>query len=689
MNLKTKLFASAVAFTMVLSIMPIMASAQTTAELTAQINSLLAMIAQLQSQIAGGSTTTTGGTNAATSMFDKDLTVGSTGSNVVDLQRWLVNNQYLTMPAGVAYGYFGNLTKAAVARFQVAKGITPAVGYFGPKTMAVLNAMLAASGTGSTTTTTTTPGCGVGALYSSTTGALCSTTTTTTGGVGITTPGAEGTITVTSSNANVVSTAYAGDSKDKILGFKVQAAGSDVAVQRVKVDLGVNTTQYNKEWQTLYVVDDAGNALASLPMNSSTVVKDSGEYYATLTGMNAIVSKGTNRQFYIAADLYPSIDSAITAATGPTIQLADSGVRAVDGAGIDQYGPSTGSTVSNQVSLAGSLSDEASLTVSSNASTPSASTVVATDGADNNQYDKLSILTFDVQAKKDSVEITDAVMCIVKSGTGTANASSTYYLFDGSTPIGSASAGYTGCATFSNVNYTVPKDTTKTLTLKADIRLAGATGATFTGYASSTGMTAESSDGSTIAAGYLSGSVTGNGITVRSAGPVITLTSKSITTSGTPESSGATTFSTSTLTATFNLHITAVGGPVTFGTVASTAPAFASSTTGFKVYLNGAAVTAFLGYGTSTSFSFPSACSTAGQTGGNSCVLSENSSMDVPVSFITQGRSTNSTALSSGLYSVQLSGVQYVVGGKLYSGATAANFMDGLADWRTSDVSFP
>ena len=40
------------------------------------------------------------------------------------------------MPAGVAYGYFGNLTKAAVAAYQTSVGITPAVGYFGPITRA-------------------------------------------------------------------------------------------------------------------------------------------------------------------------------------------------------------------------------------------------------------------------------------------------------------------------------------------------------------------------------------------------------------------------------------------------------------------------------------------------------------------------------------------------------------------------
>ena len=36
------------------------------------------------------------------------------------------------MPAGVSKGYFGSLTRTAVAIWQAANGITPAVGYFGP-----------------------------------------------------------------------------------------------------------------------------------------------------------------------------------------------------------------------------------------------------------------------------------------------------------------------------------------------------------------------------------------------------------------------------------------------------------------------------------------------------------------------------------------------------------------------------
>lgn len=77
--------------------------------------------------------------------FVTNLTVGSRGSDVVALQQFLVLKGYLQMPAGVAYGYFGPLTKTAVARWQTANGITPAVGYFGPISRATIASQMATS----------------------------------------------------------------------------------------------------------------------------------------------------------------------------------------------------------------------------------------------------------------------------------------------------------------------------------------------------------------------------------------------------------------------------------------------------------------------------------------------------------------------------------------------------------------
>jgi hypothetical protein len=652
MKLKSKLFASAVAFTMVLSMVAVPVSAQTTAELTAQINSLLAMIAQLQAQIAGGA-----GAGSSTT-FTTDLTIGSKGADVTALQTWLVGKGFLTMPAGVAMGYFGSLTQAAVAKYQVSAGITPAVGYFGPKTRAAVNA-LAATGTGT--------GTGTGS----------------TSGVGITTPGVEGTLTVTNSTAGLVSTAHVGDSKVAILGFKAEAKTSDIAIQRVKIDLGDSTKVYNKIYSKVYITDADGNVLASSDLNSNTVVKEGSTYFVTLSGFTYVVPKNTTKQLYVKADLYSSIDSTDITAWNliNTIELASNGVRGVDGAGIDQYSPSTGSDVTKAVTVASSLSDSATLKLSLNSATPKAANVIASNGSDNNELDKLTLLTFDLKAEKDSIKVTDMKVGVVDSGSGAATAA-TAYLYDGSTELDNASIA-NNQASFSNLDYVVPQDTTKTLTVKVDIRTANGTIENFYGIASTTkavDLQAENSIGDSVTP---TGSATGNTIGVRNAGPEFTLNSKpTITTTGTPQGSGSNANATSTLVATFNVHVKAVGASLLLGTIGSSTPMFEFSgagTTSFVVYKNGVVSSANTG-ATSTAYTIPSTC--VADTTNKACTLADGSETDISVTYQIPGRVAAGTALTSGLYSVGLEKINW-------GNAQAETFMSGSTDWRTADVSFP
>jgi hypothetical protein len=628
------------------------ASAATTAELTAQINALLAQIAQLQAQIGG--TTTAAGTT-----FTTDLTIGSTGSEVSALQQWLVSKGFLTMPAGVAYGYFGSLTKSALAAYQASVGISPAVGYFGPITRAKVNAA------GGTTTTTT---------------------TTTTATTGITTPGVEGTLTVTNSTAGLVSTAYEGSSKVAILGFKAAAKTSDIAIQRVKLNLGASTKVYNAFYQKLYVTDSEGNVLASTDLNSSTVVKEGSTYYITITGFNYVVPKDTTKQMYIKADLYGSIDSTdITNYGKPmTITLANLGVRGTDGAGIDQYSPSAGTDVTKSVTIAATLSDSATLKVSLNSSTPKKQDVIASDGAANDELDKLTVLVFDLKAEKDDIKVTDLRVGVVDGGLSTA-AVATAYLFDGSTEIDNAAI-TTNMATFSDIDLAIPKDTTKTLTVKVDVRTAETVRETFTAYASTTAaadLVAENSAGDNLTRGtLLTGSATGNVIGIRSSGPEITLLSKSITTANTPQGSNLA-GATSTLTANFSIKVKAVGADLLLGTIGSTTPMFqfdGSATDSFVVYKNGVAIDT-LSNSTSTAYTIPSTC--VADTSNKACTLADGSEVTIPITYLIEGRVKDvGTVAPSGLYSIGLENINW-------GNAQTSNFMAGETDWRTADVSFP
>lgn len=71
--------------------------------------------------------------------FKSDLQLGSVGPGVKALQQYLNSHGFKIASSGPgSIGHettiFGSLTKATLAKFQKAKGISPAIGYFGPLT---------------------------------------------------------------------------------------------------------------------------------------------------------------------------------------------------------------------------------------------------------------------------------------------------------------------------------------------------------------------------------------------------------------------------------------------------------------------------------------------------------------------------------------------------------------------------
>jgi peptidoglycan hydrolase-like protein with peptidoglycan-binding domain len=641
------------------------ASAQSIAELQAQINALMAQLAALQ----GGSTVTTSTT------FTQDLTVGSTGSQVTALQQMLVAQRHLVMPVGVAYGYFGSLTQAAVAKWQAANGVSPAAGYWGPISRAKHASMGGSTGT--------VPGTTVGGG-------------TTTGG-SITTPGVEGSVTVSVNPSPSTGTKlYEGDSMRQVMGIKLEAKTSDIRIERIKVDLdcvtctpGSDNDLYRKIANKIYVMDGS-TVVGSVALNSSTVVEDGSDRFITISGLNVIVPKDATKVLYLALDAQGTWDSTYNGDAW-TLGIPTDGVRGIDGAGINQYGPTTAFT--REFNSADELLASASLAISLNTSSPNTNQVICEGSTDNDECDELELLQANFKAEKDAVTVTDLVASITRSNDDSANATATTaYLYDGSTLVGSASVAGTSAtamsATFSDIDWTVPADTTKVLTVKLDIRDAALTTQTFSvAISSGANVTAENSVGDSVTE---TGSATSKTLTIRKVGPEITLVSKSITTNGVPQTVSGTDRSTSTLVATFNLKIKAVGGDLTFGTVASGTPLIATSTTGlatksFAVYRGGTELTTISSFATSTAYNIPSTCATGSLT--NSCVLSEGAEVSFPVTFQILGRDTSDAGLASGLYAVQLSNINW------WNDSTGSvqttNFMDGLADWRTADVSFP
>ncbi|MBI2042641.1 MAG: peptidoglycan-binding protein [Candidatus Nealsonbacteria bacterium] len=138
---------------------PGVAGAITAAELQAQIDTLLAQIAALQSQLSTVEGGTTGGAITgvpADFTFMTAIELGASGNEVKYLQIVLNSDSATQLAAsgvgskGMETTYFGPLTKAAVVKFQekyasdilASWGLTKGTGYVGSTTRAKLNALL-------------------------------------------------------------------------------------------------------------------------------------------------------------------------------------------------------------------------------------------------------------------------------------------------------------------------------------------------------------------------------------------------------------------------------------------------------------------------------------------------------------------------------------------------------------------
>jgi peptidoglycan hydrolase-like protein with peptidoglycan-binding domain len=108
--------------------------------LTAELAALQAELAALESQ-AGQSTS---GSSVPSYVFTRNLSFWMTGSDVMALQQYLIAENAGSAVARLkVHGVtktFGLLTYNALMEFQKKAGITPASGYFGPKTRAYVNA---------------------------------------------------------------------------------------------------------------------------------------------------------------------------------------------------------------------------------------------------------------------------------------------------------------------------------------------------------------------------------------------------------------------------------------------------------------------------------------------------------------------------------------------------------------------
>jgi len=282
------------------------AKAQTAEELQAMINNLLAQIAALQ---AGGGTTT--GTTTGF-QFTRDLGQGSTGADVLELQKFLNTDPDTRVAAtgagsvGQETSFYGPATAAAVSKFQVkyrADILTPSnlvnpTGYFGPSSRAKANAL----------------------------------NTTTTGG-GDTTDG-EGALKGDEADVRVKSVTSGSigidlGKADVVLAAELDVRDSDISVSRVDVEFDARPWLYFKEVNLL--VD--GKEVESLTRSSDFSSVSGGKYRARFANLDTIIRDGKKAEVAIEVVVADAMSAARQGDIVNVTMDTDS-IRFVDAKGI-------------------------------------------------------------------------------------------------------------------------------------------------------------------------------------------------------------------------------------------------------------------------------------------------------------------------------------------------------------------
>ncbi len=401
--------------------------------------------------------------------FNANLTVGSTGADVVALQTWLVANGF-SIPAissgATAKGYFGSQTKAAVVAYQTSKGI-PSTGFVGPLTRGALNAGGGAASVGVTTcpagftctANTTTPVavvCPPG--YTCTANPGTTGTTVTVGQV--TTPGVAGTIDL--SNGSYVGNGTAvNDGQEVDLGsLALQTGASDMQVTSASVDFNVRPWLY---MTSISVRDTSGKVLAQVDNLNQSMFSEItvGTDYRLSIPMNFVIPKTTK----VIAVLHGTFATSNRSATSIAITRAD--VRATDGTGVTLTS-TTGTLAATVMYVAYGGQQGSSLLVSIDSSSPSQGNIQTSSGNTQTQNVLLGVYKIksqNVNATLQGLSINAQVGAAagVAATGGVGGSLSAFQLKAGSTLLTSGTVATptasTSVVTFSNFNLALPANT--------------------------------------------------------------------------------------------------------------------------------------------------------------------------------------------------------------------------------------
>lgn len=390
--LLTKIKKYAVVF-FALVLMSGMSAPQTYAQSAAssqQIAQLLAQIQLLQAQLAA---LTNGGVGTCSAVFSRDLGTGSTGADVLALQKFL-NRSADTRVAisgagslGSETQFYGPATAAAVSKFQVKyrsevlspSGLVNPTGYFGSASRAKANALCSV-----TTPTPTNP-----------------TTPTDTSKL----KGGEARLLSFQTNEGDDTSVSEGQDNAPVMDVEFEVEDGDIQVNRIDVAFDHITGGDSDPWD---VFEDIsiwvdGKKVASMDVDKKSAwSKDqpnSGDYSVRLSSIkDFIVREGKTAEFTVAITAAGHVDDA--GSVEWEMFIPDNGIRAVDSEKIQHFIGETDETVSFDIVEAGA---EADLVVRTSSDDPDAQ-VLQLDRSKVSNW--LPVFAFELDADDSADDIT-------------------------------------------------------------------------------------------------------------------------------------------------------------------------------------------------------------------------------------------------------------------------------------------